>query len=149
GFWGMGYNYDGALGDGTNIDQLLPELLQNTLFGTPYEIREMAAGGYHSLYRRIDGSLWGMGYNGQGELGDGTQLNRFYPVEIVAGGVSKIAVGWSHSLFIKSDGGLWAMGNNFHGQLGDDSTMDRLLPEQIGVNVTAIAAGVSHSLFIK
>jgi alpha-tubulin suppressor-like RCC1 family protein len=82
-------------------------------------------------------------------LGDGTDTNRYSPVQVVASGVTKIAAGGYHSLFLKSDGGLWAMGSDLNGQLGDNLTSDHFVPEQVGVNVTAIAAGDYHSLFIK
>ncbi len=68
--------------------------------------------------------------------------------------VTKIAAGGYHSLFLKSDGSLWAVGNNDDGELGDGTTdndnFNTNLPEQIVAgNVTAIAAGGSHSLFLK
>jgi alpha-tubulin suppressor-like RCC1 family protein len=119
-------------------------------------VTAIAAGSDHSLFLKSDGSLWAMGYNGYGELGDGTYgtapnyaTNR--PELIMATNVTAIAAGGSHSLFLKSDGSLWAMGNNQYGQLGDgtsNSSTNR--PEQIvATNVTAIAAGGLHSLFLK
>ena len=76
------------------------------------------------------------------------------PVEIVASSITAIAAGGGHSLFLKSNGSLWAMGWNGYGQLGDGTTDDgnyeTNLPEQIvASNVTAIAAGLNHSLFLK
>jgi hypothetical protein len=49
-----------------------------------------------------------------------------------------------------TNGSLWAMGDNQYGQLGDGTTNAKSLsPEQIvGSNVTAIAAGEYHTLFI-
>jgi alpha-tubulin suppressor-like RCC1 family protein len=109
----------------------------------------VAAGFYHSLVLKSDGSLWAMGYNFDGELGDGTYNSTSTPEQIVAGGVTAIATGDTHSLFIKSDGSLWAMGENQSGQLGDGTLNDAIVPEQIvASNVTAIAAGDAHSLFL-
>jgi len=48
-----------------------------------------------------------MGYNYDGELGDGTYDQASIPEKIVPSGVTAIAAGGSHSLFIKSDGSLW------------------------------------------
>ena len=119
-------------------------------------VTNIAAGGYHSLFLKGDGSLWAMGYNGYGELGDGTFNSTNLPERIVASNVTAIAAGQFHSLFIKSDGSLWAMGYNGDGELGDGtySTNDPYYgtnqPEQIvASNVTAIAAGGYHSLFLK
>ena len=43
------------------------------------------AGGYgHSLFFKSDGSLWAMGINGDGQLGDGTYNKTNRPEQIVA-----------------------------------------------------------------
>lgn len=109
---------------------------------------------YHSLFIESDGSLWAMGDNQWGELGDGTTNNSIVPEEIVASNVIAAAAGEYHSLFIKSDGSLWAMGWDGLGQLGDHgpdnfynyTNRPKLI---ITNNVTAIAAGLDFSLFLK
>ena len=114
-------------------------------------VTAIAAGDGHSLFIKSDGSLWAMGYNSSGELGDGgicNQTNR--PEQIVASNVTAIAAGSDHSLFLKRDGSLWAMGNGDSGQLGDGGFNGTNRPEQIVAgNVMAIAAGDSFSLFLK
>jgi alpha-tubulin suppressor-like RCC1 family protein len=117
-------------------------------------VTKVAAGGYHSLFLKSDGSLWTMGDNDDGELGDGTYNQANLPEQIVASNITAIAAGVFHSLFLKSDGSLWTMGDNSYGELGDGTTdndnYNTNLPEQIvASNVTAIAAGVFHSLFLK
>lgn len=110
----------------------------------------IAAGGYHSLFLKGGGSLWGTGYNADGEFGDGTTNNASLPEEIVSSNVTAIAGGGFHSLFLKSDGSLWAMGFNGYGALGDGTYNSTNRPEEIvSSNVTAIAAGYLHSLFLK
>jgi hypothetical protein len=148
--WGMGYNSDGQLGDGTtdggNYYTNRPE--QIVVSG----VTAIAAGYLHSLFLKSDSSLWGMGFNYDGELGDGTYDQASIPERIVATNVTAIAAGEWHSLFLKSDGSLWAMGFNEYGQLGDgnDSRDDVNIPERIVASgVTAIAAGDHHSLFLK
>jgi alpha-tubulin suppressor-like RCC1 family protein len=102
------------------------------------------------LLLKSDGSLWGMGYDGDGELGDGMNNNTNLPEQIVPGNVKAIAAGTFHSLLLKSDGSLWGMGYNGDGQLGDGTDNDTNRPEEIvSNNVTAIAAGFDHSLFLK
>ena len=115
-------------------------------------VTAIAAGDTYSLFLKSDGSLWAMGDNGYGQLGDGTYNNTNRPEQIVASNVTAIAAGNFHSLFLKSDGSLWAMGNNADGQLGDGTTTTDSTnhPEQIvASDVTAIAAGGYHSLFLK
>jgi alpha-tubulin suppressor-like RCC1 family protein len=147
--WAMGFNMTGQLGDGT--------FSTNSPYGTnrPEQIvasgvTAIAAGGNHSLFLKSDGSLWAMGENQNGQLGDGTFNNTNRPEQIVASNVTAIAAGNSHSLFLKSDGSLWAMGYNLQGDLGDGTYIKTNRPEQIVASgVTAIAAGFEHSLFLK
>src|SRR5579862_68697 len=114
-------------------------------------VTQVSTGWYHTLFIESDGSLWAMGRNDNGQLGDGTTTSRNVPEMIVPSNVVMVAAGVAHSLFVKSDGSLWAMGANGNGQLGDGTTTDQHSPEQIVFNggVTAIAAGSDHSLFLK
>jgi len=159
--WAMGANYFGQLGDG------LPEFIPyypdpNAFTNLPEQIVAsnviaIAAGGAHTLFLKSDGSLWGMGWNRYGQLGTGNFSSTNRPTLIISSNVTAIAAGGFHSLFLKSDGSLWAMGRNVEGQLGDGtfgSDQDFLSnvnqPEQIvASNVTAIAAGEYHSMFLK
>jgi hypothetical protein len=97
------------------------------------------------------GSLWAMGNNNAGQLGDGTFDTPDQPIQIVPGGVTAVAAGEAATIFLKADGSLWGFGWNHCGELGDgaeNNTVTR--PEQIvASNVVAIAAGYGHSLFIK
>ncbi len=109
-----------------------------------------AAGAAHTLFLRSDGSLWGMGRDLEGELGDGRFSSTNLPEQIVASNVVAMAAGDYHSLYLKADGSLWAMGDDVEGQLGDGATVPEPNPEQIvASNVVAIAAGGNHSLFLE
>jgi alpha-tubulin suppressor-like RCC1 family protein len=146
--WAVGDNESGELGDGT---------VNSTGISSPEKIvasgvTAIAAGEFHSLFLMSDKSLWAMGYNYDGELGDTTFSDSHVPEKIVTTNVTAIAAGEYHSLFLKSDGSLWAMGWNQFGQLGDGNSLrpDVNSPARIvTTNVTAIAAGWNHSLFLK
>lgn len=145
--WGMGANWAGQLGIGG---------VQPSIVGRPVQIAQsnvvaISAGALHSLFLKSDGSLWGMGSNGDGQLGDGTTDSVVAsPRQIVAGGVVAIECGSRHSLFIKSDGSLWAMGLNGDGQLGDGTTASTNSPQQIvASSVVAVSGGASHTMFLK
>lgn len=102
------------------------------------------------LFIKSDGSLWGVGLNDFGELGDGTTNNASSPEQIVPSGVVAAAAGGDYTLFIKSDGSLWGMGRNDYGQLGDGTTNEVNTPEQIVPSgVVAVSGGFIHSLFVK
>ncbi len=108
----------------------------------------VAAGAAHCLFVKQDGTLWAMGRNSSGQLGDGSTVDRLKPV-LVASGVTAVGAGANHSLFIKNDGTLWTMGTNQYGQLGDGTTSDRSTPVQVASNVVAAFGGDYHSLFLK
>jgi alpha-tubulin suppressor-like RCC1 family protein len=129
---------------------LLCAVLLQVLTSGAQPVTNVAAGAYHSLFLKGDGSLWAMGYNYFGELGNGTYNNTNRPEQIVPSNVTAIAAGAYHSLILKSDGSLWAMGFNEDGELGDGTYNNTNRPEMImASNVTAIAAGAYHSLFLK
>jgi alpha-tubulin suppressor-like RCC1 family protein len=144
--WGMGANYEGALGDATYTERHTPEQISSS---TP--IMAVAAGEQFSLYVRTDGSLWGMGYNRYGQLGLGIVLDDTNaPAEIVTTGVTAVACGSEHGLFLKSDGSLWGMGDNEFGQLGVAPDVETDVPvEIVASGVKAIACGSYHSLYLK
>jgi alpha-tubulin suppressor-like RCC1 family protein len=120
-----------------------------TAFATP-TVTKVAGGFDHTLFLLSNGSLWGIGFNSYGQLGDGTTSNRYSPYEIASSNVIAMAAGYEHTLFVKSDGSLWVIGGNDFGQLGDGATTNHFVPEEIVSNgVTAVAAGFYHSLFLK
>ena len=67
------------------------------------------AGGY---------DLWAWGYNGTGELGNGSTVNLSVPAKVNSDKWTAIAGGSTTTYGIKSDGTLWAWGSNSDGQLG-------------------------------
>ena len=87
--------------------------------------------------------MWG--YNGSGELADGSTTNRLSPWHVPGlSGVRAITAGTRHTLALTADGSVWAWGNNDYGQLGLGTSgngfgVPQLVP---GLkSVRAIAAG--------
>jgi hypothetical protein len=82
--------------------------------------QNVAAGSLHTVAAKPDGTVWAWGYNGYGNVGDGTTTTRYSPVQVsTLSGVRMVAAGAHHSLALKNDGTVWAWGNNTSGQLGD------------------------------
>jgi alpha-tubulin suppressor-like RCC1 family protein len=113
---------------------------------------QVAGGGNHSLALTDGGDVWAWGYNGNGQLGDGTVTQRLTAVRVsLLTGVSGIAAGSSHSLARRTDGTLWAWGYNAHGELGDGTTTQRPTPVPVpGLSgVVSMDGGQYHSVAAK
>jgi len=111
--------------------------------------KTIAGGEFHTLFIKSDGSLWAMGGNDEGQLGDGSDDNRTSPVQIRSSGIISVAAGSKHSLYIEDNGSLWGMGSNDYGQLGIGSTIDQNTSVHIAIGVKAVAAGDRHTIFAK
>ncbi|WP_068468395.1 PKD-like domain-containing protein [Candidatus Protochlamydia phocaeensis] len=154
--WAWGENTNGQLGNGTITNSNLP--VQTVDLVGIEGLKAIASGSYHSLALRSDGTVWAWGFNGYGELGNGTNTDSSLPVQVGGGvpltNVVAIAAGREQSLALKSDGTVWAWGGNANGQLGNGTTTDSSVPVQVGggtplTNVSAIEAGGNFSLALK
>ena len=114
--WAWGRNDNGQLGDGTTIES--PSPVQAFVPGSG--VVQIAAGRYHSLALKADGSVWAWGFNHKGQLGDGTGIPRLLPVQVLApgSGVVSITAGWDFAYALKKDGSVWAWGWNAELQIG-------------------------------
>lgn len=84
----------------------------------------IAAGFTHLLGLQANGTIWGVGANSVGQLGNGASaLKQFTFVQAKNPNIPvvpyvAIAAGDSHSVALKADGSVWSWGNNTSGQLG-------------------------------
>jgi alpha-tubulin suppressor-like RCC1 family protein len=126
--YAWGWNYYGQLGDGSFMDQMTPVVVS---LPAGVSATAVAAGGSHSLAMGSNGKLYAWGYNGKGQLGDGSTMNRTSPglVSLPAGvSATAVAAGDYHSLAMGSDGKLYAWGYNANGQLGDGVSLFSIQP---------------------
>ncbi|NOU81574.1 hypothetical protein GC101_22180 [Paenibacillus sp. LMG 31459] len=145
--WSWGGNYDGQLGNGTNVYSSIPAQINGLS-----TVISAAAGQYHSLVLKQDGTVWAWGNNAAGQLGNDTITNKSYPIKVNGlSNVKSIAAGLNFSLALKQDGTVWAWGDNTNGQLGNGTNIRSLTPVKvIGLsNVVSIVSGGSHSLAVK
>ena len=85
-----GNNTFGALGDGTTTSRSSWDSISG--LGAGHAIGDIAAGSYFSM-AVVDGTLMAWGWNGYGQLGDGTTTSRATPAPVpgIAGHVTQIA----------------------------------------------------------
>ncbi|MCZ6690490.1 MAG: cell wall anchor protein, partial [Planctomycetota bacterium] len=160
-----GYNEGGQLGDGTTTNRWTPVQVVHPSDPTGFltGVTAVAAGGGHTVAVLGDGTLRAWGYNGAGQLGDGTGTNRSTPVQVVhpsdptgfLTGVTEVAAGSWYTVALLGDGTLRAWGGNLDGQLGDGTTMHRWTPVQVVdpsdptgflTGAAAVAAGWYHTV---
>jgi alpha-tubulin suppressor-like RCC1 family protein len=117
------------------------------------------SGFFNAIYfKRSNNTLWSGGYNGYGQLGNGTTTstqaatNKF-PTQVLTDVASVVAVNDTSSLgrafAIKTDKSLWGTGRNANGQLGLGDTTQRNSFTQITTDVEKISVGHYSSAIIK
>lgn len=146
--YGTGYNGYGQLGDTTTANK--SSFTQLTGLGTTVtSVWPMGNDYGYTFFQKSDGTIWGAGYNGYGQLGNGNTTSQSTPVNVttnwgggtgynivkvtgLAGyhsGSSSTAYGFAAMLL---DNGtttvLKTCGINANGNLGDATTTDKSTP---------------------
>lgn len=108
---------------------------------------QVVAGLMHSC-ALISGRVHCWGYNGHGELGDGTRVDRRAPTPVLGlVDATSVAIGNWHSCALRRGGTVACWGDATHGQVGDGQAGSRLQPALVPglTGVQAIAAGGSRT----
>jgi alpha-tubulin suppressor-like RCC1 family protein len=79
----------------------------------------------------VDGTVKCWGYNGYGQLGDGTTTQRTTPVVAGVSSVTSTSTGAQHTCAAIADGTVQCWGGNYSGQLGDGTLTQRLEPTPV------------------
>lgn len=141
-----GDNEWGQLGDGTTVNRYTPVDVSGLSSG----VASITAGFYHTCALTNGGGMKCWGENGSGPLGDGTNIDRYAPVDVVGltNGVAAITTGSDHTCALTTSGGMKCWGYNIHGALGDGTNNTRFTPVDVSglsSGVVAITAGVYHT----
>ncbi len=147
--WGWGLNLGDYVAPGPGDSSFL---LSPTRIGTDTDWVSVYASYLATFAVKSDGSLWAWGYNGSGQLGDGTDTARLTPTRIGtatdwAGAQFSGSLG--HMAVIKADGSLWTWGDNEHGQLGDGTRVDRFVPTRLGTDRWTSVSADRHTLAVR
>ncbi|XMB72031.1 leucine-rich repeat protein [Mycoplasmatota bacterium WC30] len=136
-----GDNGYGQLGDGTTINKLVPtEITSEFTLNESETIIDISLGDSHSSALTSEGRMYTWGNNNDGQLGDGTIIRSYSPIEITSQfdliegeAITDILLGAANSSAITSDGSVFLWGCNDTGQLGDATIIDKYLPTELTI----------------
>ena len=120
--WGGGDN--GKFGLNSQTKYSSPVQMPGTNWAPIYKDTAKKNGDW-SAYVKTDGTLWSMGKNDKGQLGQNNQGSATYrssPIQIPGTNWVNVSTGFYSNLAVKSDGTMWAWGDNSNGNLGLNQT---------------------------
>jgi alpha-tubulin suppressor-like RCC1 family protein len=158
--WCWGGNTNGELGSGNNSPVTGPvQVFDRTDPANPILLSgvfAIAAGTSHSCAVVANSQVMCWGKNLNGQLGDGSNIDRSSPVtvqdyntSVPITGVRALAAGAAHTCAL-INGGVQCWGANAGGQLGDGGTSDhpKAFTASVYGDVQRIAAGDAHTCAI-
>jgi alpha-tubulin suppressor-like RCC1 family protein len=139
-----GYNVEGQFDDGWG------DLWSNKPIAVPggLTFSTVSDGAYHRCGVTTAGAAYCWGYNGHGQLGNGSMTTSSTPVA-VGGGLRFVSVSVSgeHSCGVTTAGVAYCWGSNLHGELGDGSSKSSSTPVLVagGLTFANVSAGSDGS----
>ncbi|WP_338796768.1 IPTL-CTERM sorting domain-containing protein [Acidovorax sp. DW039] len=139
--WGK--NDSGQLGNGSSNASSMPIAVS----GLSQGVLSIVVGSNHTCALMAGGTVSCWGYNGNGQLGDGTNSNFSSVPKSVQGlseAVQSLAAGYAHTCALTTSGKVFCWGANPYGQLGDGTLNFSNAPvavASLGATVQSIAAG--------
>nr|WP_243753256.1 S-layer homology domain-containing protein [Paenarthrobacter sp. MSM-2-10-13] len=114
--WAWGNNTKGQQGQGHTLGTGSTPLQVQGLT----DVTKISGGGNSGYALKSDGTVWAWGYNGEGQLGNGTTVNSLVPVRVSGLDGVRDIVGTSYgALALRNDGTVWAWGHNGLGLLAN------------------------------
>ena len=159
--WGR--NQFGQLGDGTTTNRTRPVHVKDAAgTGVLSGIVDVSLGTYHSCALTVLGAVYCWGTNTEGEVGDGTIVNRSLPTMVkdpsgtaTLSNIARIDSGNSTNCAVDTSGNVQCWGYNLNAQIGDGTTTNRTLPVSVLsggtalTGVSSIALGNFHGCAVK
>ncbi len=115
GVWCWGNNGNGTLGDGTTMSRSTAAPVREG--GAPLTgAIDLEVGAGVACARKADDAVWCWGRNDEGQLGDGTSIDRPSPVMLAT--TTSLALGNWHTCYLEAEGTIACFGWNGHARLG-------------------------------
>ncbi|KAH3708324.1 RCC1 and BTB domain-containing protein 1-like isoform X2 [Dreissena polymorpha] len=147
--YAWGQNNCGQVGSGTTTNQPTPRKVI-AVIGSRVAI-SIGCGQTSSMALMEKGEVYGWGYNGNGQLGLGNNVNQPNPcrVQMLQTTIlSQIACGYAHTLALSDEGELFSWGANSYGQLGTGNKANLVTPSRVSADgerfIEVAASHYSH-----
>ena len=147
-----GYNFSGQLGDGTSDGPercgVWPCSTRPIAVAGGLHFRHVSAGGAHTCGVTTDERAYCWGYNGNGELGDGTTAAHLTPAAVAGGRrFRQVRAGANHTCAITPFDVAFCWGANFAGQGGNGTLTDQPVPVRVvgGLRWRQLSGGAGFS----
>ena len=144
--WGGGRL--GQIGDGFQVDRLEP----NLIYVSSTKIVSIEAGNYHTCLLNEIGDVKCWGWNGYGQIGDGSFENIHSPNAVVLqrdSSVVGLTIGGQHSCALFASGEVHCWGDNQFNQISSEAELEYPLAIEVDVGTDlpplAITAGSEHT----
>lgn len=157
-----GYNTNGGIGDGTDVDKNVPTPVDTSANMNGLKIKQVSVGGSHSCAIASDNNAYCWGRNGTGQLGyvNGRE-NSYVPVPVDRSGVFKgvtinnLTLGKFHTCAVASDDKGYCWGYDDYGQISTSIWLMSESPVPIrairnnelllnGLGIVSITSGSHH-----
>lgn len=141
-----GDNAFGQLGDESEDDRAAPQVV----VGLAQDVAAIEAGAFHTCAVTTAGGVLCWGSNVSSQLGDGTNVSRSAPTQVIGleSGISAIAMGGYHTCALTDGAAVLCWGDGLHGQIGDGDTQNRTEPVAVSglqSSVVALTGGLWHT----
>ena len=148
--WGCGDNSFAQLGIDVGDNTIVLENVTNFTKSTINNVKKVACGQDHTIVLKNDGTVWGIGYNLEGELGTSDTENKYTFVNTNMTNVKDIVCGYWYTFVLTNNNEVYATGYNNKGQLGLGDTTDRHSFTKVNISdVSQIACGFNNTYILK
>jgi alpha-tubulin suppressor-like RCC1 family protein len=141
-----GENVSGAVGDGSSLNRNEPVDVTGLTGG----VVALEAGAGHTCALLESGAVRCWGWNPNGQLGNGTEVDSRLPVEVTGlpGKAEAIVAGDQHTCALIAGGSIVCWGANASGQLGNGSRVHSNFPvavNSLSAEAVQVTAGGAHT----
>ena len=143
--YAWGQNNCGQIGTGTTTNQSTPRKVSSPFAGK--KVTSISCGQTSTMVALESGEVYGWGYNGNGQLGLGNNINQLSPSRVASlqGCVVKVVCGYAHTLALSDEGELYGWGANSYGQLGTGNKANSCVPTRVAEDIgRVIDIAASH-----